>query len=173
MPLQLEHLKRIRHSRRGTQAAGIDDDDDDDRLEIVVCPGRFLQQLPGEAARRLGPTREALVPRFAPSSREEFTAWGAYWPLNYRPRGQEGPPERVSEQDAALFASKRAALRREDAAMRALSGAPGMGALMVNPANDAVGMQRIDLPASACVLYLLTHCYAMHCHRWWPRARRA
>lgn len=107
----------------------------DSVLEIVVCPSKDAGGIPAAVGERLGSTREVRVARYPPSTREEFSSWGSLWPLNYRPRGQEGPPGAVSPADCALFEAHLDAVRREDAAMRVLTGRDGMGAIIVNPRN--------------------------------------
>lgn len=103
-----------------------------------MCPSKEIDSVPSQAREQLDSYREQLVSRYPPSTREEFAAWGAYWPLNYRPRHTESPRESVAQDEWIKFESKRDIVASEDDLMFTVTGVRGLGAVLVNPKNDQV-----------------------------------
>ena len=128
----MEHLKRIRSEKEG---------DTTRRLEILVCPVGDQEDIP-EAAKDLLSTcscRNVLVCKYAPGSREEFTAWGELWPMNFRPRDdQSNTLPSVCPSDCLLFEENRERLEIEEKTMLSITGQHSVSAILVNPKNNEV-----------------------------------
>ena len=128
--IQLEHLKRIRTSKTEAYPSG--------RLEIIVCPSKDIDSIPEDVKAQLGEQRDVLAGRYPPSTRDEFEKWGRYWPINYRPRQEEGAGEFVPPEYTTLFLENYETLLSEEEKMIGLTGQDNMGAIIVNPDNNKV-----------------------------------
>lgn len=129
LPLQkygLEHLKRIRK--------------DKEQIQIVLAPIGFDESLISlKTSSLLGERSMTRVSKYLPRNRNEFDAWGKYWPINFRPSELDRCRERgLPLDEVKIVAEWLKVLEDVDKNFFHLHNKDNFGALIVNPSNNKV-----------------------------------